>query len=201
MTWSSPRVLYFPGATLTLLTQVMKQTVVDIRRILSKAPVLLPPSRPYISNALAWMVSPIPSSEILTSSLGSLARRVRAVITQQATREQLEAWVGLQREYGSLRMFFGDPGMYLIIFSSWARAGLFEVDFGAARKKKSEGAKGSEKCCPVYVQQVHGPVCTLEAFFVLGKDGEGNYWISGYRAKGDWEKLERELKAFASEVS
>ncbi|KAJ4407273.1 hypothetical protein N0V82_009962 [Gnomoniopsis sp. IMI 355080] len=182
-------------------TTVMKQTAIDLRRILSKAPVLLPSLRPYISNAIAWLVSPIPSSEVLTSSLGSLARRVRAVITQQATREQLAAWMGLQRDYGSLRMFFGDPGMYLIIFSSWARAGLFEVDFGAARKQSDEGAKGSGKCCPVYVQQEHGPVCSLEAFFVLGKDGEGNYWISGYRAKGDWEKLERELQAFASEVS
>ncbi|KAJ4396246.1 hypothetical protein N0V93_000465 [Gnomoniopsis smithogilvyi] len=180
-------------------TTVMKQTAIDLRRILSKAPVLLPSSRPYISNAISWLVSPIPSSEILTSSLGSLARRVRGIMTQQATREQLEAYMALLRKYGSLRMLFGDPGMYLIIFSSWARAGLFEVDFGAARKK--EGGRGTGKCYPVYIQQEHGPIRNLEAFFILGKDGEGNYWVSGYRAKGDWEKLERELKAFAIEVS
>lgn len=181
------------------LTQVTKQTAIDLRRVLGKAPVLLPSSRPYISNALGWLVSPIPASKILSSSLGCLARQVRAIVSQQATRDQLEAYMGLLREYGSLRMFFGDPSMYLIIFSSWVRAGLFEVDFGAARK--GAGGKGMAKCCPVYVQQEHGPVHSLEAFFVLGKDGEGNYWVSGYRAKGDWEKLEMELRAFASEVS
>lgn len=186
-----------------MLTQVMKQTAIDLRRVLGKAPVLLPSSRPYISNAIAWLVSPMTSSEILASSLGSLARWVRAVVTQQATREQLEAYTGLVREYGSLRMFFGDPGMHLIIFSSWAKAGFFEVDFGAARKRAEGGEEEEDgrKCCTVYIQQEHGPIRHLEAFIVIGKDGEGNYWTCGYRVKGEWDKLERELKAFASEVS
>lgn len=179
-----------------------KQTAIDLRRMLSKAPdPLLPSSRPYLSNAIGWLVSTFSSpSDIVASSLGTLAMRVRATVTQQATRAQVEAYMALVRAYGSLRMFFGDAGMHLIVFSSWVRAGLFEVDFGGAVAAGGTGmGTARRKCCPVYIQQEHGPVHFLEAFFILGRDGEGNYWVSGYRAKGDWEKLEQALTAFARE--
>jgi hypothetical protein len=86
-------------------------------------------------------------------------------------------------------IIFGDGGMAQIGFSNWAKAGLFDLDFAPARQDQNK----TGPCKPSYVQENHGPIKPADGFFILGKDGKGNYWTSACKVKGQWAKFQEQL--------
>ncbi|KAL4799578.1 hypothetical protein BDV19DRAFT_261542 [Aspergillus venezuelensis] len=160
---------------------------------------LIPPSseHPYIGNAFGWANVLLPAREIIESPISIVARHIRRAINEQGTRAQHEAYYKLVRESGTGLpiVLFGDGGMAQVGFSNWAKAGLFDLDFGRARVKSDKGQDvDSQPCRPCYVQENHGPVKPADGFFILGKDGDGNYWASACKVKGQWGKFEEILK-------
>ncbi|KAL4969840.1 uncharacterized protein BDV14DRAFT_195372 [Aspergillus stella-maris] len=158
---------------------------------------LISPSseQPYVGNAFGWANVLLPAREITDSPLSTVARQIRAAINEQGTRAQHEAYYKLVRESGTGLpiVLFGDGGMAQVGFSNWAKAGLFDLDFGPARVSSNQDVAG-ESCRPCYVQENHGPVKPADGFFILGKDGGGNYWASACKVKRQWGRFEEVLK-------
>ncbi|CBF87369.1 hypothetical protein AN9305.2 [Aspergillus nidulans FGSC A4] len=154
---------------------------------------LIPPSaeHPYVGNAFGWSNVLITAGEVTSKPLSWLARQVRKAINEQGTRAQHESYYEMVRMSGTGLpiVIMGDGGMAQVGFSNWAKAGLFDLDFAPARMD----GKG-EACRPSYVQENHGPVKPADGFFILGKDGKGNYWTSAYKVKGTWERFEQQMK-------
>jgi hypothetical protein len=182
-----------------------KQTIVlnnayDIRKPLSVD--LLPKGEAYISNATGFINVLLSLDDIISKPLSYTASRIREAIKELGTLEQVEAFYAMIRESsGKLPPFFGDVGMHMITYSNWSKARLFEVDFSAAIVERSEirgqgtgivGKKGVAR--PVYIQNNQFGLTLPNGFPIIGKDGEGNYWLSGYMDKGVWEGIEAMLE-------
>ena len=154
---------------------------------------LIPPSaeRPYVGNAFGWANVLVRAGDVTSKPLSWLAREVRRAINQQGTRAQHEAYYAMVRESGMGLpiVIMGDGGMAQVGFSNWDKAGLFRLDFAPARSVPQDGVP----CCPSYVQENHGPIKPADGFFVLGKDGKGNYWTSACKVKGQWAKFQEQL--------
>jgi len=155
---------------------------------------LIPSSleHPYVGNAFGWANVLVKAGDVVTKPLSWLACEVRRAINEQGTRAQHEAYYAAVRDSGMGLpiIIFGDGGMAQIGFSNWDKAGLFRLDFSPARKVPSKGVP----CQPSYVQENHGPVKPANGFFVLGKDGKGNYWLSACKVKGQWAKFQKQLE-------
>lgn len=176
-------------------TTVAAQNAMSLRKVLGND-LLSPPDRPFISMALGFPTVLLPAGEILSKPLSWLALQFREAITKQGTRTQVEAYAALQREFSAdlrMPMFFGDSGMYNLFYSNWQKAGMFEFDFGAAAVAPRDG----KPLRASYIQCVQDPAFP-EGWPISGKDEHGNYWISGFRAKGLWAKIEEELKGQTS---
>ena len=84
--------------------------------------------------------------------------------------------------------------MHHISYSNWSKVNLFQTDLGAAAITPR-----STPCYPSYVQNSQLELQFPEAFFILGKDIGGNYWMCGYMVKGHWdliEELEKDVAEF-----
>ncbi|KAJ7257100.1 hypothetical protein C8J57DRAFT_1185943 [Mycena rebaudengoi] len=177
-----------PTSTKTIAANM----AVSLRKALVDSDVL-PEGQPYIGNALSFANATAPACDVLTKPLSWLALKVREAIASQTTRSQIEAYASLVREYSPgmrVPVLFGDAGMQMLLVSNWQKARLFEIDFAAAWVG---GGKGKDPCRASYIQCNQDPNFP-DAFPIVGKDARGNYWISGYRAKGLWGIQEREIK-------
>ncbi|KAF7556046.1 hypothetical protein G7Z17_g1721 [Cylindrodendrum hubeiense] len=175
-------------------TTVAAQNSMSLRKVLGND-LLSPPDHPFISMALGFPTVLLPACDILTKPLSWLALQFRRAIDEQGTREQVEAYAALQREFSpTMRMpiFFGDSGMYNLFYSNWQKAALFDFDFGEA----TVVPRGGMPLRASYIQCVQDPAFP-EGWPISGKDDKGNYWISGFRERGLWAKIKSELEAQA----
>jgi len=173
-----------------------KRTVVLNNAYSLRAPLagdLLPASAgPYVSNAIGFVPVLMPVSEITGGTLGNVAAAIRRAIGELGTRAQVEAFAAAWRgSSGKLPAFFGDPGMHMLTYSNWCKAKLFETDFSAAVVTPGEGSGKSGR--PSYIQNNQFGLILPNGFPIIGKDLEGNYWLSGYMNKGHWAKIEEQL--------
>ncbi|KAJ5771161.1 uncharacterized protein N7511_003212 [Penicillium nucicola] len=156
---------------------------------------LIPAScdQPYIGNAYGWANILTTAEDVMRKPMSWLAQQIRFAINFQGTPAQHEAYYAAVRTagYGLPVAIFGDGGMAQVGFSNWTKAGLFDLDFSPA-VQGTDG--GSAPCRPCYIQENHGPIKPGDGFFILGKDQEGNYWISAYKLKGQWAKFEKQMK-------
>ncbi|KAK6073349.1 hypothetical protein SCUP515_06961 [Seiridium cupressi] len=153
----------------------------------------LPPGSLYISNCMGFINTLLPSQELLEQPLSRVALEVRRSIDQQRTREQVEAYCALQRRSKDrILPLFGDSSMHIVGFTNWTKAKLFDVDFSAARVNQ----QASGPLLPSYIQSMQYPYNFNEGF-IFQRDGEGNYWLTGYRVKGAWAEIERQLAKYS----
>ncbi|KAK1246811.1 hypothetical protein MKX08_000613 [Trichoderma sp. CBMAI-0020] len=149
---------------------------------------LLPDKRPFLSNCVGFLSTLMPVKDLLQKPLGYVATQIRRSIKEQGSREQVEAYTSLVRLDPANRAppFFGDK---FISFSNWQKCNMYKVDFSAATVTPRQ-----TPLTPSYLQSVQGPYNFSDGIIIVGKDAEGNYWLSGYRAKGLWEMMEKKMK-------
>ncbi|KAL1606201.1 hypothetical protein SLS60_003602 [Paraconiothyrium brasiliense] len=180
---------------LSQLSPYPTQTVVlnhayDIRRSLQED--LIPEGAPYISDAVCFIPVILTAKDILEKPLSYTALAIRNAITELGTREQVEAFFSLwRRNPGKLLPILGDRNMRMITFSNWTKANLYELDFSAAIAKGYD----TKVAKPRYIQNTQSGLTLPNAFPIMGKDGQGNYWLSGYMNKAHWAAIEQELAA------
>jgi len=73
---------------------------------------------------------------------------------------------------------------------------LFEMDFLAALISGGKEGKKIGRLC--YIQNNQFGLVLPNAFPIIGRDGERNYWLSGYLNKGNWERIEGLLSESSS---
>ncbi|KAI0125636.1 hypothetical protein BJ170DRAFT_684896 [Xylariales sp. AK1849] len=150
--------------------------------------------RPYVSNAVGFVNVLFPVSDIASKPLGHVASTIRQAIKELGTRAQVEAFAAMWRESSSkLPPFFGNSGMHMITYSNWGKARLFETDFSAAVVNTGPASGNRKPGRPSYIQNCQFGLCLPNGFPIIGKDNEGNYWLSGYMNKGHWEQIEKQL--------
>ena len=168
---------------------------------------VIPSTAAYVGNAVSAVYTLLRAGDISTRPFGFAATEARRSLTEQRTREQLEALTAMTREsiqktgYPPL---FGDGTMQLVIMTNWSKAKLFEMDFFPAVVSKADAsppAEGEEtkKRGPVgrpsFIQPFGDSDYSVRyAFQVSGRDADGNYWLSAMLRKKSWAPLEEALK-------
>ncbi|KAH7035923.1 uncharacterized protein B0I36DRAFT_361234 [Microdochium trichocladiopsis] len=168
------------------LAPVNIQQVVEVR---GRMPERFPPNRPYLGNAIAFMIQLMPIRDALTTPISQVAGAIRKALVTQSTPEQCEAYGALVRQDPVNRAppFFGESRMHLLLYTNWCKAKLYDTDLGAAVKGGDGSSSGKKKAAPPrYIQTNQGPYDFPDGIFVVGKDAHENYWISAYRPKGLW---------------
>ncbi|KAF5121964.1 Transcriptional regulator sdnM [Metarhizium anisopliae] len=161
---------------------------------------LLPPSKPYLSNAVAMSTLLLSAEEVINRPLSYTASRLRQCITESRTRPQVEAFSALVREkQGTLtKPMFGNATMAVLRGSSWTNAKLFDVDFtGAVLENASTsgmGASSARPGFPSYVQCTFNSPVRFEVMVTVGKDHEGNYWLNATTDDAHWERIVQTLE-------
>ncbi|TDZ99581.1 Transcriptional regulator sdnM [Colletotrichum sidae] len=170
-----------------LAIKVAIQQAYEWRRALKHT---IPADRPFLGNCVGFLTALVPAKEIFEKPLSYLASQIRKAIIEQGTTEEVEAYASLVRmdPRNKAPPLFGETSMYLMMYTNWTRAGMFETDLSAAAVKPR-----NMPLRPTYVQNVQGPYNFNDGLTIAGKDSKGNYWISGYRAKGLWGMMEKEL--------
>jgi hypothetical protein len=169
----------------------------DIRKVL--APDLIPEDKTYVSNAICLLPVLLSLGDIRDRPLCYTAFQIRKAIQELGTKEQVEAFHAMVRE-GSAKLppFFGDRTMHMITYSNWTKADLFEVvDFSPAIMHSADGSgvrKNEKMTKPVYIQTNPFGLTLPNAFPIIGKDRDGNYWLSGYLNAGQWAEIEMLLE-------
>ncbi|KDN60768.1 hypothetical protein CSUB01_05960 [Colletotrichum sublineola] len=176
-------------AWLTRLSLSDSKRSVTIQQAYDWRPVLedrLPPGNPFLSNCVGFLVTHLPASDLLTKPLGYLAGKIRGSITGQHPLEQVEAYCSLVRQYPKWKLppFFGCSSMDLRMFSNWSKAKFYNLDLSDAQCKPLQ---------PYYVQTVQGPYEFTDGIIIVGKDVDGNYWLSGHKVEGEWDAIEEKM--------
>jgi hypothetical protein len=209
---SHPSILTSQGQRQITLVNVM-----GMRHLLQTThPALLPRDGAYVANCVTTIWSHFTIREFLDAPLGHVAARIRADLVRQGSRGQIEASQGLARERGGVLCGTGD--MAFCTMTNWDKARLFDVDFGAAvvdsgggqqatsTERGSNGMEGGGgdrvRARPVYIH----PWATENGFKlrgstnVVGKDGDGNYWLGAMLRSDVVERFEGEVRKEAERL-
>jgi hypothetical protein len=76
----------------------------------------------------------------------------------------------------------------MLSFSNWTKIDFFGLDFSAAALNSVGPVR------PKYIQNVQTPYKFTEMFPIVGKDEQGNYWLSGTRTTQNWDIIEQALR-------
>lgn len=151
---------------------------------------LVPKDRPFLSNCVGFLVTLMPAKDVLQKPVSHLASGIRESIKTQGSRQQIESYASFIRMDPTNRAppFFGSPSMQLVMFSNWQKANMYGTDLAAAAVNPRTTA-----LTPSYVQSTQGPYNFSDGFIIVGKDPEGNYWLSTYRTTGLWGMMEKAI--------
>ncbi|KAI5864856.1 hypothetical protein GGS23DRAFT_466593 [Durotheca rogersii] len=181
---------------------------------------LLPPTSAYVGNAVGSVYAFLSMRDLFAQPLGYTAAVVRRSISEQGTRDQVEAHAAIER--AALRQgrapVFGNTKMTPVMISNWSKAKFFETDFSAALVARPGSASdgdnnnnggGDDDATtprppeyrpgrPTYIQPnglVNRQLPTRNSFPIVGKDAAGNYWFSGTLQHGLWGQVQEALDA------
>ncbi|TLS31131.1 hypothetical protein PpBr36_02193 [Pyricularia pennisetigena] len=150
----------------------------------------------------------------LGTAMAETAAAVRRSIVELGTVEQLAAMHAIcledPRKLWKMR-FSGMPDAHMTIFTNWTQALFHHVDLApAVAAGGGGGGDGTDEQavngrCPEEQQgpvmpsfvgsHMNSPVWPLrDQFVIIGKDGQGDYWLSGTLRKGLWGKIEEALE-------
>nr|POE77759.1 hypothetical protein CFP56_09402 [Quercus suber] len=172
--------------------------VMNFRGILDE---VLPPDQAFIGNATGVIYTQMTAKELLAEPLGSTAIRIRRSLEQQKTPEQVEAYISLHKSvlrktgHGPV---VGPANQQMITLSNWHRARFFEYDWSSAVVKvgKPLDSRKNKVGRPSYIH-VNGDengFSVRNAGGLIGKDAEGNFWMTWAVREAVWPLVEAEVK-------
>lgn len=162
----------------------------------SSEPKLLPSANDgaYVHNCVAASWSIMTVGDVLSLPLGHIAARIRSDLVVQSSRAHLEA---AQREAkgGKLNMY-GSGDMVLSTISNWAKARLFDMDFGAARRDGGQGVAVPKFIYPI----AHSTSLPLRGSGTcIGRDKDGNWHFGMMMRKELVESFVQEMEKIGGE--
>ena len=191
--WGSRMILTSRGSG-----PAMIYSVFDLRDRLSA---FTSTSGTYVQNLIAPMTVYLPHVGPSLPSIGYLAQRIRQCITEQATDTQFRRLVRLLRKSitsTGLMSLFGGRNAMVTGWTNWSRARLGEAaDFSPAVVSTPSRHAHDVAGLPVLywgIASVDGKF--RDAFVVLGKDREGNYWLQAHLRDETWKYIQSEFNAY-----
>lgn len=162
-------------------------------------PKLLPPATEgaYIHNCISGSWSIMSVGDMLSLPLGHIAARIRSDLVVQSSRDHLEA---AQRDAAGGKMnLYGSGDMVFSTLTNWAKAKLFEMDFGAARKD----GEGNGKAVPKFIYPIaHSTSLPLRGSGnCIGRDKDGNWHFGMLMRKEFVEGFVKEIEKIGGERS
>lgn len=164
-------------------------------------------NKTYMGNMLTSTWSTLPAQPA-SLSLGQFALQHRNDIVEQLAEPQLLAtlrfmfdMVAKKRDPQSSLLCCPSDATLLIV-SNWAKADFFKVvNFEAAVTAvgdTSPGRKNPPGTLTFHVtRMIQDGVVWSNVFTVLGKDLEGNYWLSGMAYPSSWPGIEQAVRELA----
>ncbi|KAJ9137041.1 hypothetical protein NKR23_g9302 [Pleurostoma richardsiae] len=152
-----------------------------------------------VQNAILVVYVPLAASHLRMAQLGKTALEVRRAITRQTTRAQFDALA--RRALESMEAsnhppLMCDTGSGLVSVTNWSKAGfLDEIDFSPAVVTPGTNNR-SGRVVYYHSHWSKDPFFTSPMFTIKGKDGEGNYWLTGHLPSAGWLSLEKQLENF-----
>lgn len=155
----------------------------------------------HVQNAFFVLTTLFSVQEAQNLSVGQIALRLRSSMVEQTDEAQVQALVRLQRasiQSAGRPVLFAKPDSILLPFSNWSKARFFDVvDFSPAAIKDSGGGSGQRIGKPAFFlafdANSQANPTHRNVFNIIGKDPDGNYWITGMLSPATWEKVAKEI--------
>ncbi|OJI95806.1 hypothetical protein ASPVEDRAFT_77587 [Aspergillus versicolor CBS 583.65] len=160
----------------------------------------------FIANACLMSPTFLSVGDALNLSLGQVASQFRASLVEERTKAQSQAQLAMKREAlvaNGSTAFGMDPRSVVIGCTNFHQARFFDIDFSSAvRCPKRHSGGPSERIgrpvCMLVGRDVAGPdLWTMGN--VLGKDGDGNWWLTWKLPTQTWPAFQRELESLRAE--
>jgi hypothetical protein len=148
------------------------------------------------------------SPQAATGPMGRIALTNRQNLAEQTTQGQLLAFVRYLKQQSAAEsdpnMVCGEADALLVPFTNWTKVDVYNaVDFGPA-VVRAEGTETTTTTTPpsrrapgslVYHQSqaMRTSPTTRNVVVIMGKDPDGNYWLSAYLLPRAWAKIEEEM--------
>lgn len=162
---------------------------------------VLPPDQAFVGNAMAVIYTPTTARELLAEPLGTTAMRIRRSLEQQKTREQVEAFVSVHTssmEKTGRGPLVGPANQMMVTLSNWHRARFFDYDWSAAvvRAGKPLESRKNKLGRPSYIHMNghENGFSIRNAGALIGKDAEGNVWMTWALREEAWPLVEAEMR-------
>ncbi|RMJ12419.1 hypothetical protein CDV36_007928 [Fusarium kuroshium] len=148
----------------------------------------------YVQNITSSAIFLCQAGETITAPTGEIALRSRVALDEQCTEEQLKAT--MKYAYRSM-MDAGNPlvlgkgvDSVLMVVTNWSKAGFLDkFDFSPAIVKPSDKNRpGAKSGHPIYYhsQSLGTGMVTMNMVTIMGRDLEGNLWLSGEFSGPTW---------------
>jgi hypothetical protein len=153
----------------------------------------------YIQN-MAVAAFTFASPELATGPLGPIALANRRHLAEQATEPQVLAYLReLRREQADpASMLYCESDTLLMPFTNWTRADFFKTaDFSGALVRAGETGQRSNPPGTIvfhHAQSMRENSMARNVIVVLGKDHDGNYWLTGTLLPPAWAKIREDLE-------
>lgn len=175
---------------------VLLSNALDFRPLLAND--ILPGNGVLLGNAVTVVHAFTTIKDISEKPLSNTASAIRHGIQNLATRGQVEAHQAILRESidkTKIPLLFGDAKMHVLPFTNWTKAKYFETDFsaGVVEDGKPLGERANGRGIPSYAQNC-GLGRGLSKFVIMGKDAQGNFWVTGFLRKTAWEDISKKLE-------
>lgn len=148
----------------------------------------------YVQNMAVAGFTFLPS-EIASGGLGPIALANRRCLQEQSTGSQVLAFVRelCLPDCGDPSIVCGDPNAILVPFTNWTKAEFSKtVDFSPAvvhgEKSKSLRANPPGFITFHHAQSLRQSFAARNVFVVMGKDCDGNYWMTGTAQPAVWAR-------------
>ncbi|KAJ5880346.1 uncharacterized protein N7473_011399 [Penicillium subrubescens] len=160
-------------------------------------PDLFPRDTAYVGNAWLTAHTILPADEVLERPVGYLAFKLRHSLLAQRSKNQIRDYIAVQREGmekvdATLASMLGVSNM-LIHCSNWHQARFFNVDFSPAIIGPAKKARSAGRPRLIIPNTFYRWPMLLNTGSIIGKDVDGNWWLTWHLKKAVWRKIEKQL--------
>ncbi|ROW06247.1 hypothetical protein VPNG_08069 [Cytospora leucostoma] len=182
--------------------QSKAMVVMNVFELRSRLTSLFDQTAAHVENAFFVLTTIFKPYEAQTLSVGQIALRLRSSLVAQTSEPQIKALIGEQK--ASLQAtgrpaVFAEPRSILLPFSNWNKARFFDViDFSPAvvpgwPRRRVQTPVGKPVVFISFDANPKPNPTHRNVFNILGKDLEGNYWITGMLSPATWAQVEKDV--------
>jgi hypothetical protein len=187
-----------------LHSTILLMNIFDIRHTLAND--INSPNFAYVANSSLFVPTCLPARQILQRHLSFVASQLRCTLEHQRTREQVEALAALQKqsiEKTSWPPLIGDSNSLLIICTNLHKGKIFNIYFSPAVLVSGVPQKTNKLGRPSNINWTshYRNYSLRNVVGVIGKDADGNWWLTSNMRTEAWLTIDRKLRAMSCDFT